>query len=146
MFNLTVSEAHTYYVGQDGWLVHNADCVVPNRRAALNAAKDQAGIPRSQQPVDQWTVGPSSQRNVGSSDSLSSDKGTWGRYYQYDTPGGPRVVVEHYGDIPKASHTHAGQPKGNSWDMTSDSGISGTRTLETMIIYTILQSKGASDE
>ncbi|WP_158235838.1 hypothetical protein [Deinococcus sp. UR1] len=23
MFNLTVSEAHTYYVGQDGWLVHN---------------------------------------------------------------------------------------------------------------------------
>lgn len=25
MFNLTVSEAHTYYVGQDGWLVHNAD-------------------------------------------------------------------------------------------------------------------------
>ncbi|WP_229779673.1 hypothetical protein, partial [Deinococcus knuensis] len=24
MFNLTVSEAHTYYVGQDGWLVHNA--------------------------------------------------------------------------------------------------------------------------
>ncbi|GAA0519848.1 polymorphic toxin-type HINT domain-containing protein [Deinococcus depolymerans] len=24
MFNLTVSEAHTYYVGQDGWLAHNA--------------------------------------------------------------------------------------------------------------------------
>jgi len=24
MFNLTVSEAHTYYVGQDGWLVHNS--------------------------------------------------------------------------------------------------------------------------
>ncbi|WP_412030565.1 polymorphic toxin-type HINT domain-containing protein [Deinococcus yunweiensis] len=23
MFNLTVSEAHTYYVGQDGWLIHN---------------------------------------------------------------------------------------------------------------------------
>ncbi|MCD0177263.1 hypothetical protein IHN32_15055 [Deinococcus sp. 14RED07] len=23
MFNLTVSEAHTYYVGQEGWLVHN---------------------------------------------------------------------------------------------------------------------------
>jgi len=26
MFNLTVSEAHTYYVGQDGWLVHNSGC------------------------------------------------------------------------------------------------------------------------
>ncbi|WP_156039542.1 hypothetical protein [Deinococcus marmoris] len=24
MFNLTVSEAHTFYVGQGGWLVHNA--------------------------------------------------------------------------------------------------------------------------
>ncbi|GGR45929.1 hypothetical protein GCM10008959_03660 [Deinococcus seoulensis] len=24
MFNFTVSEAHTYYVGNDGWLVHNA--------------------------------------------------------------------------------------------------------------------------
>ena len=24
MFNLTVSETHTYYVGQQGWLVHNA--------------------------------------------------------------------------------------------------------------------------
>ncbi len=23
MFNLTVSEAHTFYVGQNGWLVHN---------------------------------------------------------------------------------------------------------------------------
>ncbi len=25
MFNLTVSEAHTFYVGQNGWLVHNCD-------------------------------------------------------------------------------------------------------------------------
>ena len=24
MFNLTVDEAHTFYVGQEGWLVHNA--------------------------------------------------------------------------------------------------------------------------
>jgi hypothetical protein len=26
MFNLTVSEAQTYYVGNDGWLVHNVSC------------------------------------------------------------------------------------------------------------------------
>lgn len=25
MFNLTVDEAHTFYVGEQGWLVHNAD-------------------------------------------------------------------------------------------------------------------------
>ncbi|WP_240741115.1 polymorphic toxin-type HINT domain-containing protein [Deinococcus sp. Arct2-2] len=29
MFNLTVSEAHTYYVGDQGWLVHNADAPKP---------------------------------------------------------------------------------------------------------------------
>ena len=26
MFNLTVDEAHTFYVGTNGWLVHNGDC------------------------------------------------------------------------------------------------------------------------
>ncbi|MCA0328008.1 MAG: filamentous hemagglutinin family protein [Proteobacteria bacterium] len=30
MFNLTIDKAHTFYVGQDGWLVHNGDgCVLP---------------------------------------------------------------------------------------------------------------------
>lgn len=26
MFNLTVDEAHTFYVGEQGWLVHNTNC------------------------------------------------------------------------------------------------------------------------
>ncbi|GAA0501059.1 polymorphic toxin-type HINT domain-containing protein [Deinococcus depolymerans] len=30
MFNLTVSEAHTYYVGDDGWLVHNSSSSFAN--------------------------------------------------------------------------------------------------------------------
>ncbi|MBZ9715041.1 polymorphic toxin-type HINT domain-containing protein [Deinococcus multiflagellatus] len=32
MFNLTVSEAHTYYVGNEGWLVHNQNtpCKIPS--------------------------------------------------------------------------------------------------------------------
>lgn len=43
MFNLTVSEAHTYYVGQDGWLVHNATaCELRQRRAGTTS---NAGIP-----------------------------------------------------------------------------------------------------
>ncbi|MFN8531670.1 MAG: hypothetical protein U0670_23950 [Anaerolineae bacterium] len=26
MYNLTVDEAHTFFVGDDQWLVHNASC------------------------------------------------------------------------------------------------------------------------
>lgn len=36
MFNLTVDEAHTYYVGQDGWLVHNASSTSPNTSYTVN--------------------------------------------------------------------------------------------------------------
>ena len=32
MYNLTVAEAHTFFVGDGGWLVHNADpCKLPKR-------------------------------------------------------------------------------------------------------------------
>jgi len=48
MFNLTVSEAHTYYVGQDGWLVHNDNgCIVALRgfkRADFQAGGDTFSI------------------------------------------------------------------------------------------------------
>jgi len=36
MFNLTVSEAHTYYVGNDGWLVHN--CPTADATSIASAA------------------------------------------------------------------------------------------------------------
>jgi filamentous hemagglutinin len=40
MFNLTVSEAHTYYVGQEGWLVHNGEgCLVGANRALIDSRK-----------------------------------------------------------------------------------------------------------
>ena len=35
-----------------------------------------------------------------------------GRFYQYDTPKGPRVIVEHTGDTKQGKHFHAGMPKG----------------------------------
>lgn len=38
MFNLTVSEAHTFYVGQDGWLVHNCN---PAQRELLGTLQAQ---------------------------------------------------------------------------------------------------------
>ena len=30
MYNLTVADAHTFFVGDGGWLVHNIDCRLPN--------------------------------------------------------------------------------------------------------------------
>jgi YD repeat-containing protein len=37
MFNLTVDEAHTFYVGQNGWLVHNCDDLTPVTNALERA-------------------------------------------------------------------------------------------------------------
>jgi len=47
MYNLTVAEAHTFFVGQQGWLVHNKcpDVVMhPSKRAARYAAQRDAGM------------------------------------------------------------------------------------------------------
>ncbi|MEV6359583.1 DUF6531 domain-containing protein [Nocardia asteroides] len=85
-----------------------------NRSEAFNAALDRAGVPRSQQPVHQWTVGDDpAQRHRVSNYVFDSNQGSHGRYYQYETPAGTRVVVEHTND-PHAPnpHFHAGQPKG----------------------------------
>jgi len=58
MFNLTVDEAHTFYVGQDGWLVHNCGEALANtanaalkqlpqnlRGVTIGVAKDASGKP-----------------------------------------------------------------------------------------------------
>ncbi len=46
MYNLEVREAHTFFVGTQGWLVHNAD----GSNAARRQAMREAGIPTSSQP------------------------------------------------------------------------------------------------
>jgi RHS repeat-associated protein len=92
-----------------------------NRKEAFNAAKDRAGIPRSQSPVRQWEVGNDVMQSGRRYDPVnrpngnylhSDDLGSHGRYYQYDTPNGPRVIAEHTGD-PRAPHPHfhAYEPK-----------------------------------
>lgn len=48
MFNLTVSEAHTYYVGQEGWLVHNANCRIPVQDVATKATNNHSGMYKSE--------------------------------------------------------------------------------------------------
>jgi len=41
MFNLTGDEAHTFYVGQNGWLVHNDTRLVPNLSGLTPAQAEQ---------------------------------------------------------------------------------------------------------
>ncbi|MEU4351094.1 HNH/endonuclease VII fold putative polymorphic toxin [Streptomyces sp. NPDC023838] len=90
-----------------------------NRTEAFNAAKNRAGVPRSQRPTRQWTVGgdPTQQYRV-SNYVYDTNPGSHGIYYQYETPQGTRVVVNHTND-PNAPnpHFHAGQPKEGSFDV-----------------------------
>ncbi len=80
-----------------------------SRKAAFNEAKRRAGITKSQQPSRQWQVGDDAGRAGQSNYRYSRDPATHGRYYEYDTPQGKRVVVEHTND--GDPHMHAGKPK-----------------------------------
>ncbi|MFC0548445.1 DUF6531 domain-containing protein [Kutzneria chonburiensis] len=83
-----------------------------NRKEAFNAARDRAGIPRTQQPTRQWTVGDDPTQKGRANYHHDPAPGSHGRYYEYQTPNGPRVIAEHTND-PTAphGHFHAYQPK-----------------------------------
>ena len=91
-----------------------------NRRQALNEAKDLAGVPRTQQPRRQWTVGDDVTRRGYSNYVYDPEPSHHGRFYEYDTPNGRRVIVEHTNDIVQGLHVHAGMPKQNPKDMYYD--------------------------
>ncbi|KAB2494524.1 HNH/endonuclease VII fold putative polymorphic toxin [Priestia endophytica] len=82
-----------------------------NRKEAFKTAKDLAGVPRSQQPSRQWQVGDNiNKKGVDYKNyEYSSNPTHHGRYYEYDTPQGKRVIVEHVND--GRLHAHAGKPK-----------------------------------
>ena len=79
------------------------------RKQAMNAAKDRAGVTHSQQPNRQWVVGDDIYKKGGSyaNYEYSSNPTHHGRYYEYDTPNGKVVIVEHTNDGDK--HFHAGE-------------------------------------
>ncbi|MFE4856895.1 RHS repeat-associated core domain-containing protein [Streptomyces sp. NPDC056670] len=96
------------------------------RREAFHEAMDMAGVPRSAQPIRQWTVGGDVKRagypnyvykpfDPTITNEDYNPRGGWGRYYQYATPAGMRVVVEHTADpfAPSENprHVHAGTPR-----------------------------------
>lgn len=90
-----------------------------NRTEAFNAARERAGVPNSQQPVKQWEIGDDpTKRHRTSNYVYDTNPGAHGRYYQYETPQGTRVIAEHTRD-PNAPypHFHAGQPKSGGFNV-----------------------------
>ena len=118
---------HTYVDNPVTWIdpfglsaTHNP--VFTTRRGAFNAARDMAGVPRSSQPVRQWTIGgdPTQAGRANyvftpydpHGDPNLDPRAGWGHYYQYDTPHGVRVVAEHTSDpLAPYPHFHAGKPQ-----------------------------------
>ncbi|GHH80971.1 hypothetical protein GCM10018793_37380 [Streptomyces sulfonofaciens] len=91
------------------------------RREAFNHAKDMAGVPHSAQPTRQWEIGgdPTQAHRPNyvyrpydpNADPTRDPRAGWGRYYQYDTPNGTRVIAEHTADpLAPHPHFHAGKP------------------------------------
>jgi len=115
VYTLTVAHDHTFFVGSARVLVHNEDCTFETRTDAFNAIRDRAGIPRSQQPVRQFEVGPDPTRRNFANYKYDPSPGAWGRYYVYETQQGYRAIIEHTDDLTRDPHFHAGMSKGNPY-------------------------------
>ena len=109
-----------YYVDPSGNACEPAKEILLTRREALNEAKDLAQIPRSAQPTRQWIVGSDKRRKGFNNYTYNQNPSNHGRYYEYDTHNGKRVIVDHNNDIEQGNHTHAGKPKGNPNDKNYD--------------------------
>ncbi|WEF35987.1 HNH/endonuclease VII fold putative polymorphic toxin [Pseudoduganella chitinolytica] len=82
------------------------------RKEDLNAIKDRANVPRSQQIEKQWTVGDDVTRRGYGNYVYVPNPGAHGRYYQYKTPARTVVVAEHTNDpCNQFNHFHGGEPK-----------------------------------
>jgi hypothetical protein len=67
MYNLTVAEAHTFFVGEDGWLVHNCSAPAPGEvidgryvgdpKEVFNSPKPISGIYEYKDQTGNWYVG-----------------------------------------------------------------------------------------
>ena len=130
VYNFHVKEWASYFVGEVRVYVHNGkerhitskhkkkyksktEKELPYRKEAMMEAKKRIGVPRCQQPKRQWVVGGDARRANYKNYKYVKDNPTgYGRYYEYDTPDGIRVVVDHTSHKEKGLHFHTGQPKG----------------------------------
>ncbi|MET7788409.1 RHS repeat-associated core domain-containing protein [Streptomyces sp900116325] len=81
-----------------------------NRADAEQAAFRAAGVPYGETPIAEWTVTGDKTLKHAPGYTYSKDESHWGRFRQFETPQGSRVVVEHVSD-PAGAHFHAGKPK-----------------------------------
>ncbi|MEU2240333.1 putative T7SS-secreted protein [Streptomyces sp. NPDC018338] len=110
---------HNPHVWSDPLGLAACNTFFENRSEAFNAARERAGIPNSQQPTKQWEVGDDeTQQRRYSNYVYNTSPGSHGRYYQYETPNGTRVIAEHTND-PEAPHPHfhAGRPPEGTFDV-----------------------------
>nr|WP_044201226.1 polymorphic toxin-type HINT domain-containing protein [Oscillochloris trichoides] len=98
MYNLTVAGAHTFFVGEEGWLVHNAKCDKFERfgsAAEASASRDAGGLvprpyPHNRQP--KWIADPGkvNPRTLG-------DKNNYTHQMVFETKPGTRQWVRDQG-------------------------------------------------
>ncbi|MFD5058155.1 putative T7SS-secreted protein [Streptomyces sp. NPDC058394] len=81
-----------------------------NRADAEQAAFRAAGVPYGETPIAEWTVTGDKNLKHAPGYTYSKDESHWGKFRQFETPQGSRVVVEHVSD-PAGTHFHAGKPK-----------------------------------
>lgn len=122
VYNLTVADFHTYFVGDAGVLVHNASpcaSVVEHasQRAARRAALREAGIPAGTSPARAVPSNPGSQAPTGTrgtraewNPSSDANVGVHHDPYGHLFPDGS-TIKPHYGvDVPGKSTVHHTYP------------------------------------
>ena len=70
VYNFEVEDFHTYYVSDSAVLVHNvcgpkSQITYDTRKQAFNAAKQEIGVPKSQQPIVRLNIGNRGEINPG---------------------------------------------------------------------------------
>jgi hypothetical protein len=126
VYNFHVENNLNYYVhaGTTPVLVHNTHApkkpkVIDNRTFASRdeaymAARERAGVPQDATPDEVWDVGDDVMRRGQKGYKYAeSDPGGHGRYEQFETEDGSRVIANHTNDPNRGPHFHAGQPKGD---------------------------------
>ncbi|MGH3517147.1 MAG: HNH/endonuclease VII fold putative polymorphic toxin [Haloechinothrix sp.] len=118
----------------DPWGLAACNTYHATRDEALDAAYDRAGIPRGTEPDATWGVGDDHNRRGMPGYRYSEDLGTHGRYQQFETDNGSRVIAEHTSD-PRAPgpHFHAGEPKGDPTRDGVDFGWSDRRSDDPVV-------------
>jgi filamentous hemagglutinin len=112
MFNLTVDEAHTFYVGEKGWLVHNCNEYTTLFPRGVGAASGE--VPKGYVPVSRWVDASEAKLWLEYHGTTIPPTGGAGRLY-VTTPGAVRpggtgpIRIDFY--IPERALQPAGLPE-----------------------------------